>query len=186
MSKEISAAFSLGSQTIKIRISHKVSCCLKRSTDRRAAPETKSKPSAAGSIWTGGAAAWARSDFCIKNRSKRYIACSDMVPVTGLEPVRCRQRWILSPLRLPIPSHRQVRNLLYSDEKKKARRIVQIGKNLVSSWQFDKKHGIVKCFHISWKKSMFLLCSGGSVTQPPWDDKRKLVKNANAVGRSQK
>ena len=29
-----------------------------------------------------------------------------LVPVTGLEPVRCRQRWILSPLRLPIPSHR--------------------------------------------------------------------------------
>ena len=25
-----------------------------------------------------------------------------------LEPVRCRQRWILSPLRLPIPTHRQV------------------------------------------------------------------------------
>ena len=33
---------------------------------------------------------------------------SFLVPVTGLEPVRCRQRWILSPLRLPIPSHRQV------------------------------------------------------------------------------
>ena len=33
-----------------------------------------------------------------------------LVPVTGLEPVRCRQRWILSPLRLPIPSHRQVRD----------------------------------------------------------------------------
>ena len=31
-----------------------------------------------------------------------------LVPVTGLEPVRCRQRWILSPLRLPIPSHRHV------------------------------------------------------------------------------
>ena len=30
-----------------------------------------------------------------------------LVPVTGLEPVRCRQRWILSPLRLPIPSHWQ-------------------------------------------------------------------------------
>ena len=27
---------------------------------------------------------------------------SDLVPVTGLEPVRCRQRWILSPLRLPF------------------------------------------------------------------------------------
>ena len=31
-----------------------------------------------------------------------------LVPVAGLEPARCRQRWILSPLRLPIPSHRQV------------------------------------------------------------------------------
>ena len=29
-----------------------------------------------------------------------------LVPVTGLEPVRHRWRWILSPLRLPIPSHR--------------------------------------------------------------------------------
>ena len=25
-----------------------------------------------------------------------------MVPVIGLEPIRCRQRWILSPLRLPF------------------------------------------------------------------------------------
>ena len=30
------------------------------------------------------------------------IPGSFMVPVTGLEPVRCRQRWILSPLRLPF------------------------------------------------------------------------------------
>ena len=28
--------------------------------------------------------------------------------MTGLEPVRHRWRWILSPLRLPIPSHRQI------------------------------------------------------------------------------
>ena len=27
---------------------------------------------------------------------------SDLVPVAGLEPARCRQRWILSPLRLPF------------------------------------------------------------------------------------
>ena len=33
--------------------------------------------------------------------------CSDVVPVAGLEPARCCHRWILSPLRLPIPSHRQ-------------------------------------------------------------------------------
>ena len=30
------------------------------------------------------------------------LRVSDLVPVTGLEPVRCRQRWILSPLRLPF------------------------------------------------------------------------------------
>ena len=29
-----------------------------------------------------------------------------LVPVTGLEPVRCCHRGILSPLRLPIPPHR--------------------------------------------------------------------------------
>ena len=45
----------------------------------------------------------------IKNRRReRYEVRDDVVPVTGLEPVRCRQRWILSPLRLPIPSHRRV------------------------------------------------------------------------------
>ncbi len=31
-----------------------------------------------------------------------------LVPVAGLEPARYRYRWILSPLRLPIPSHRRV------------------------------------------------------------------------------
>ena len=30
-----------------------------------------------------------------------------LVPVTGLEPVRCCHRGILSPLRLPISPHRQ-------------------------------------------------------------------------------
>ena len=40
-----------------------------------------------------------------KQHPKRGAAF--LVPVTGLEPVRCRQRWILSPLRLPIPSHRR-------------------------------------------------------------------------------
>ena len=44
-----------------------------------------------------------------KSRSKRYKACSDVVPVTGLEPVRCRQRRILSPLRLPFHHTGKVR-----------------------------------------------------------------------------
>ena len=33
---------------------------------------------------------------------------SFLVPVTGVEPVRYRYHWILSPARLPIPSHRQI------------------------------------------------------------------------------
>ena len=31
-----------------------------------------------------------------------------MVPVAGVEPAPCRQDWILSPARLPIPSHRHI------------------------------------------------------------------------------
>ena len=38
----------------------------------------------------------------------RIASRLSLVPVAGLEPARCRHRWILSPLRLPIPSHRQV------------------------------------------------------------------------------
>ena len=37
-----------------------------------------------------------------------------LVPVTGLEPVRYCYRGILSPLRLPIPPHRQTTDVLYT------------------------------------------------------------------------
>ena len=37
-----------------------------------------------------------------KSRSKRYKACSDVVPVTGLEPVRRNLQGILSPWCLPF------------------------------------------------------------------------------------
>ena len=33
-----------------------------------------------------------------------------LVPLTGIEPVRCCQRGILSPLRLPVPPQRRMRN----------------------------------------------------------------------------
>ena len=36
-----------------------------------------------------------------------------LVPVVGLEPTRYRYRRILNPLRLPIPSHRQIWIVLY-------------------------------------------------------------------------
>ena len=31
-----------------------------------------------------------------------------LVPVVGVEPTRYRYHWILSPARLPIPSHRLI------------------------------------------------------------------------------
>ena len=43
---------------------------------------------------------------------KAVRALPILVPVAGLEPARCRQRWILSPLRLPIPSHRHMHTML--------------------------------------------------------------------------
>ncbi len=47
-----------------------------------------------------------------KNRAKpkglpRFL----LVPVAGLEPARCRHQRILSPSRLPIPSHRRIKFL---------------------------------------------------------------------------
>ena len=35
-----------------------------------------------------------------------------LVPEAGLEPARCCHRWILSPVRLPIPSLRLVKTTL--------------------------------------------------------------------------
>ena len=34
-----------------------------------------------------------------------------LMPVAGVEPARYRYHWILSPARLPIPSHRQLLGL---------------------------------------------------------------------------
>ena len=66
-----------------------------------------------GAMWASPAVIRCGNAFSRRKRQKtgqaaRRLPCFLMVPVTGLEPVRCRQRWILSPLRLPIPSHRQM------------------------------------------------------------------------------
>ena len=51
----------------------------------------------------------ARKPAWILRKKGWHLFCQPfMVPVAGLEPARCRHRWILSPLRLPIPSHRHV------------------------------------------------------------------------------
>ena len=38
----------------------------------------------------------------------KYFYFFHLVPVAGVEPARCCHRRILNPLRLPIPSHRQI------------------------------------------------------------------------------
>ena len=48
-------------------------------------------------------------ELIAKNKTTQDNLSSFMVPVTGVEPVRCRHHWILSPARLPIPSHRQIK-----------------------------------------------------------------------------
>ena len=76
----------------------------------RPAPLTQSRPGTAGWIWKGGARERAEDVFFChghKKTSEQSGLCSDVVPVAGLEPARHRWRWILSPLRLPIPSHRR-------------------------------------------------------------------------------
>ena len=41
------------------------------------------------------------------SKAPKTFILGALVPVTGLEPVRCCHRGILSPLRLPIPPHRR-------------------------------------------------------------------------------
>ena len=51
----------------------------------------------------------------IKRQNKRVRTQgvrTQLVPVAGVEPARYRYHWILSPARLPIPSHRQVHCIL--------------------------------------------------------------------------
>ena len=48
-----------------------------------------------------------------------------LVPVTGLEPVRCRQRWILSPLRLPFHHTGRYWDIIYQSFQNSKRQSVK-------------------------------------------------------------
>ena len=61
-------------------------------------------------------------------------AVSFLVPVTGFEPVRCRHRGILSPLRLPIPPHRLIQWQDRVYHKKGRKSMTRRGGNLFSSY----------------------------------------------------
>ena len=79
-----------------------------------------------------------RENKSYKKKSLNYAsACrgSRLVPVAGLEPARYRYRWILSPLRLPIPSHRQ-NKLTYALYNK------GIAKSSLFYLKFKKSHQI--------------------------------------------
>ena len=47
--------------------------------------------------------------LCVYDKDREENSLSVfMVPVAGVEPARCCHRWILNPVRLPIPSHRRL------------------------------------------------------------------------------
>ena len=47
--------------------------------------------------------------YSVKNKKDLCFSTKVfLVPVIGVEPIRCRHHWILSPARLPIPSHRRL------------------------------------------------------------------------------
>ena len=95
--------------------------------------------------------------FIKKRRRERYEVRDDVVPVTGLEPVRCRHRWILSPLRLPIPSHRHTsyynRKLRVWQEKiaKISRQTVEVQYIIFAGFvsaEWGRVHFFVKLYNI--------------------------------------
>ena len=43
----------------------------------------------------------------------------------GVEPIRCHHQWILSPSRLPIPTHRRGTGSVYNTLWKKSRPLLQ-------------------------------------------------------------
>ena len=49
-----------------------------------------------------------------KKREACYASLFFLVPVAGVEPARCHHQWILSPPRLPIPTHRRLQGTLYN------------------------------------------------------------------------
>ena len=49
----------------------------------------------------------------LPHKREKNLCDSPLVPLTGLEPVRCCHRGILSPLRLPISPQRRAKWNVY-------------------------------------------------------------------------
>ena len=45
-------------------------------------------------------------------RANKKFALIILVPLIGVEPIRYRYHWILSPARLPIPPQRQDKSII--------------------------------------------------------------------------
>ena len=69
-----------------------------------------------------------KSEKVISKNPAHKMRTGFLVPVTGLEPVRCCHRGILSPLRLPIPPHRHNANIIPSVSRN-VKCFYEIGKN---------------------------------------------------------
>ena len=71
---------------------------------------------------------WTRTlSIKIKKEPRAQIGSRPcLVPVIGVEPIRYRYHWILSPARLPIPSHRHIWLFYYITPNKKMQVLFQI------------------------------------------------------------
>ena len=60
-----------------------------------------------------------KPESCLPNKNTQVEKSTwvRLVLLTGLEPVRCLHRGILSPLRLPIPPQQHIYIILYSGDK---------------------------------------------------------------------
>ena len=96
----------------------------------------KLKPSAAGSIWRGGARKRADGDFLHKKSSEQSELCSDVVREAGVEPARPCEHWHLKPASLPIPP---LAHLIQLAECSAQRKIYIITKVILCQHLFRKK-----------------------------------------------
>ena len=62
-----------------------------------------------------------------------------MVPVAGVEPARYRYHRILSPARLPIPSHRRANISISQREGKIKAKAKKTAKNIKKTIDIDRK-----------------------------------------------
>ena len=94
-----------------------------------------------------------------------------LVPVVGLEPTRCCHRRILNPLRLPIPSHRQIPLLLYRTSLENSSAFLRRGVSIRTFYR-DEGAGFTLSRFLEGKRTRKGPCITSPNRTPPHFQKR--------------